>query len=109
TVCFGMILPIPVAIACIVLADSDRRYHAFAFADIHDANATGGAAGDADVVNWTADQRAAVGDEHDLVALQHWERRHDLAAVWQAHQFDAFAAASGHAVLVGRGAFAETR
>src|SRR5258708_16658122 len=107
TVCFGMAFA--VAIAGIVLADAYGGDHALAVADIDDAHAAGGASRYANSVDRTADQRSTVGHQHDLVAVQHRERRHDLAAPGQAHQFDALAAASGHPILVSRSALAEAR
>src|SRR5205814_3941336 len=101
---------ISVAVAAavrVVLADADRRDHALALADIDDAHAARRSSRDANSVDRTTDQRAAVGDQHDLVALAHRESRDDLAAVGQAHQLDALAAAAGHAILVGRGPLAE--
>src|SRR5262249_12277011 len=107
TCCRGRGPAVPVA--AIVLADAHRRDHALALADIDDAHAAGGATGDANSVHRTADQRAAIGHQHDLVAVAHRESRHDLAASRQAHELDAFAAAAGHPVLIGRGALAEAR
>ena len=55
-----------------------------------------------------ADQLAAVGDQHDLVALLDREGGHQPAvALVDDHGDDAFAAAAGDAVVVGRGALAE--
>src|SRR5437879_4579630 len=107
-----MVFTISVAVARIVLANANRRHDAFALTDIDDAHTAGGAAGDADAIDRAADQRAAVGDQHDLVALQHREGGHDLATPClagspEAHQLHALAAASGHPVLVSRGALAE--
>src|SRR3984893_1284545 len=66
------------------------------------------AAGDADAVDRAADQLAAVGDQHDLVAFFDRERRHQAAVLLgDRHGDDAFAAAAGGAVLVGRGALAK--
>src|SRR5712671_1587795 len=100
-------IAVAVAVAGIVLANADRRYDALALTDVDDAHAPRRATGDADAVDGTADQRAAIGDQHDLVALQHRERRHDLTALAEVHQLDALAAASGHPILVGGGALAE--
>src|SRR5689334_20704059 len=98
-----MVFAISVAVG-VVLADADGRDHALALADVDDAHAARCAARDANSVDRTADQGAAVRDQHDLVALAHREGRDYLAAIGQAHQLDAFAAAAGHAVLVGRSA-----
>src|SRR6266545_249369 len=94
--------------AGIVLADAHCRHHALALAHVDDAYAAGGATRNANAIHRTADQRAAVGHQHDLVVAQHGEGRHDLAAPGQTHQLDALAAAAGHPVLVSRGALAET-
>src|SRR6187402_3226867 len=103
-----MVFAISVAVAVgIVLADADRRDDTLAFAHVDDANAARRPARDADAVDRTADQGAAVGHQHDLVAAAHREGRDDLSAVGQAHELDAFAAAAGDAVLVGRGPLAE--
>ena len=54
-----------------------------------------------------ADQLAAIGDQHDLVALLDREGRHQPAvAVVDRHGADALAAAAGDAEFVGRGALA---
>src|ERR1700692_111552 len=67
----------------------------------HD-DALGRAAGDADAVDRAADQLAAVGHQHDLIALLDRERRHQAAVLFgDRHGDDAFAAAAGGAVLVG--------
>ena len=78
---FTISVPVAVAIAIagIVLADTDRRHDALAVADVHDPNATRGASRNANSVDRTADQRSAVGHQHDLIAVQHRERRHDFA------------------------------
>src|SRR5260370_33107008 len=78
-VAIAIAVAVAVAVARIVLADADRRHDALTFADIDDAHAARGTAGDTDAVDRTADQRAAVGDQHDLIALQHGERRPDGA------------------------------
>src|SRR5690349_14124778 len=98
----------------IVLADTHGRHHPLAFADIDDAYAAGGAARNANSVHRTADQRAAIGNQHDLIVVEHGERRHDrsaptLANFGEAHQLHALTAAAGHAIFVGRGALAEAR
>src|SRR5471032_2119267 len=104
-----MAFAIAVAGGLVVFADSDGGNDALAFAYTDDANAARGAPRNADTVDRTADQRAAVGHQHDLVVLQHREGRHDLTALGEVHQLDALAAAAGDPVLVGRGALAETR
>src|SRR5713226_86907 len=95
---------IAVSVASIVLADAHGGDHALALAHIDDAHAARGASRDANSVHRTADQRATIGHQHDLVAVLHREGRHDLAAPGHVHQLDALAAAAGHSILVGRGA-----
>src|SRR5260370_30473787 len=103
-----MVFTIAVPVARVVLANADRRYDAFALTDIDDAHTPCGTAGDADAIDRAADQCAAVGDQHDLVALQHREGRHDLATPSligspEAHQLHAPAPAARHPVLVSPG------
>src|SRR5215510_10995147 len=100
---------IAIAIAGVVLADTHGGDHALALADIDDAHAAGGASRNANSIDRAADQCAAVGHQHDLVAVENGKRRHDLAAPGKAHELDALAAASRHPILVGRGALAEAR
>src|SRR6195256_1209014 len=97
------------SVASIVLADAHGGDHALALAHIDDAHAARGASRDANSVHRTADQRATIGHQHDLVAVLHREGRHDLAASRHVHQLDALAAATGHSIFVGRGALAEAR
>src|SRR5215471_17138015 len=94
-------------LAAIVLADSHGRHDPLALADIDDAYAAGGAARNANSIHRTADQRTAVGHQHDLIVVEHRERRHDGSSSGEAHQLHALAAAARHAILVGRGALAE--
>src|SRR5688500_19054140 len=97
---FAISVAVAVAVAVgIVLADADCRDDAFAFADVDDAHAARRPAHDADSVDWTADQGASVGHQHDLIARADGESRHDLATIGQAHEFDTFAAAPRDAVL----------
>src|SRR6185369_26480 len=94
-------------LAVLVFRNMLDRHHVFVFSRIEHDDALRRAAGDADVLDRAADQLALVGDQHDLIAVLHGERRHQLAvAVVDAHRDDAFAAAAGGAVLVGRGALA---
>src|SRR5689334_21548141 len=103
-----MVFAIAVTVAIgVVLADPDRRDHALAFADVDDAHAARCPACDADSVDRTADQRATIGYQHDLVARTHREGGNHLPAVGQAHQLDALAAATGDPILVGRAALSE--
>src|SRR5258708_8283319 len=106
---FAISVGIAVAIAGVVLANADRRDDALTLTDIDDAHAPRRATGDADAVDGTADQRAAVGDQHDLVALQHRKRRHDLTAFAEAHPLHALAPASRDPGLVGGGALPDAR
>src|SRR5580692_9406153 len=85
-----------------------HRRHLLAIAGREHDDALRRAAGDADAVDRAADQLAAVGDQHDLVGLLDRERGDDAAVLFgDRHGDDAFAAAAGGAVLVGRGALAE--
>src|SRR5258707_370527 len=105
-----MVFAVGVTIAVsvrIVLADADRRHHALALADTDDAHAPRAPSRNADSVDRTADQGATVGDQHDLVAVADRKRRDDFAASGQTHELDAFAAAAGDPVFVGRCALAE--
>src|SRR5262249_8227166 len=84
------------------------RNHAVAVLDAQQGDALGLAPGDADVAHVGADELAAVGDQHDLVARRDRERRHDVAVPRRHVDVgDARAAAAGGAVLVGRAALAE--
>src|SRR5260370_4596785 len=105
---FTAAVSIAIAIAGIVLADAHGGDHALALAHIDDAHAARGASRDANSLHRTADQRAAIGHQHDLVAVPHRECRHDLAAPGHVHQLYALAAAAGHSIFVGRGTLAET-
>src|SRR4051794_6527688 len=104
-----MALAIAVAVSGIVLANAHRRYHALAIAHVDDAHTARGPPRNANSVDRTADQGAAVGHQHDLVAVEYRESRHDLAALGQVHQLHALAAATGHPILVSRRALAEAR
>src|SRR4029077_21132811 len=65
----------------------------------HD-DALGRTAGNADVLDRTADQLALVGHQYDLVAILDRERCHQFAvALVHRHRDDAFAAAAGGAVF----------
>src|SRR6266508_1432691 len=90
------------------LADPLDRHHALVLGGGEHDHALGRAPGDADAVDRAADELAAVGDQHDLVGLLHREGRdHAAGLTGQRHGDDAFAAAAGGAVLVGRVALAE--
>src|SRR5258708_38512039 len=93
-------IAVSIAVAGIVLADAHGGDHALALAHIDDAHAARGASRDANSVHRTADQRPTIGHQHDLVAAQHRECRHDLAAPGPVHQLDALAAAAGHSIFV---------
>ena len=77
------------------------RHDALVFGGVEHDHALRAAAGDTDAVDRAADELAAVGDKHDLVALLDGEGR-DERAVARIHRHgdDAFAAASGGAVFV---------
>src|ERR1700736_5845032 len=90
-----------------VLADMLDRHHMLVLGGVEHDDALGRAAGDPDALDRTADQLTLVGHQHDLVGLLHRERGHELAvAVIDRHRDDAFAAAAGGPVFVGRGALA---
>ena len=61
------LLAVPVLLA--LFGNPLDRDHALAFGGVEDDHALGRAAGDADAVDRAADQLAAVGHQHDLVAL----------------------------------------
>src|SRR5665213_3257090 len=97
---------VPVAVFG-VFADMLDRDHMLVLGGVEHDHALGGAAGDPDALDRTADQLALVGHQHDLVAVLDRERCHQLAvAVIDRHRHDAFAAAAGGAVFIGRGALA---
>src|SRR5690349_25033441 len=101
--------PSPAAVLLALLGEPLDRDHALALGGVEHDHPLGGAAGDADAVDRAADELAAIRHQHDLVALLERERGDDAAvALRHVHRDDAFAAASGGAVLVGRGALAET-
>src|SRR5580692_4517468 len=84
------------------LAQPLHRRHLLALAGREHDDALRRTAGDADAVHRAADQLAAVGDQHDLVAFLDRERRHQAAVLFgDRHGDDTFAAAAGGAVLVG--------
>src|SRR5262245_20281345 len=105
----GSLLAVPVvAVLAVLLGEPFDRHHPFALGGAEHDDALGAATGDADAVHRAADQLAAVGHQHDLVALLDRERGDDAAvALGHVHRDDAFAAAAGGAVLVGRAALAE--
>src|SRR5262245_57170984 len=91
-----------------LVGQADDRDDLLALLHLEQHHALGAAAGDADVVDRAADELAAVGDQHDLVAVAHREGGDDLAvALGHLDAGDAGAAAAGDAVLVGRAALAE--
>src|SRR5262249_61847837 len=95
--------------AVAVLADAFHRHHFLVLVGAEDAHALHVASGDADIIDRTADQLAAIGDQHDLVAVLDRERGNQPAvALVDDHGGDAFAAATRDAVFVRRGAPAQT-
>src|SRR5690349_23225927 len=101
--------PSPAAVLLALLGEPLDRDHALALGGVEHDHALGRAPRDADAVDRAADELAAVGHQHDLVGLLDRERRDDAAVARRdAHGDDAFAAAASGAVLVGRGALAET-
>src|SRR6476660_1844642 len=91
-----------------LFAQALERHDLLVLGGIEHDHALRRAPGDADAGDRRADQLAAVGDQHDLVGLFHREGADDLAGLLgECHGDDAFAAAAGGAVLVGRRALAE--
>src|SRR5262245_55926987 len=98
---------VPVAIAGGLIAEARDGDDALAPLHLEQGHALGLAAGDADVVHRAADELAAVGHQHDLIAVGDGERRHHLAvALGDVHVGDALPAAAGNAILIGRTALA---
>src|SRR5712671_6792260 len=62
-----------------VLADALDRDHALAFRGIEHDHALGRAPGNADAFDARADELAAVGDQHELIAILDRERGDQLA------------------------------
>src|SRR5689334_941378 len=100
-----------------LFADPLDRDHLLILGGVEHDHALGRASGDADAVHRAADQLAAVGDQHKLIGFFHRERsdqRADLLldrlgallALPDRHRDQAFAAAVGDPVFVGRRAFA---
>src|ERR1700737_3524450 len=90
-----------------VLADVLDRHHVLVFGGVEHDDALGRAAGDPDALDRTADQLPLVGHQHDLVAVLHRERGHQLAvAAVHRHRDDALAAASRGPVFERRRALA---
>src|SRR5579871_1565067 len=78
------------------------RSNALAFGGREHDDALGRTAGDPDAVHRAADELAAVGNQHDLVAFLDRERGDETAVLLgDRHGDDAFAAAAGGAVFVG--------
>src|SRR5438876_3383446 len=110
----GVTLPALAAVLVAFLADALDRDHPLAFRGVEYDHALGRAAGDADAFDARADELAAVGDQHELVPLLDRERRDQLAgflpdravALAHIHGDDAFSAATGDAIFVGRRALA---
>ena len=70
---------------------------------IEDDHALSAAPGNPNAIDRAADQLAAIGDEHDLVAILDRHGRDELAiSLIDGHRDNAFAAASGDPVFVGR-------
>src|SRR6185295_6575928 len=98
-------LLLPVAVA--LLGDALDGHDPLVVLGLEDAHALDAAAGDAHVVDGTADQLAAVRHQHDLIAVLHGEGGDEAAVpLVDDHGGDAFAAAAGDAVGVGRGSLA---
>src|SRR5258708_37858649 len=69
------------AVLLAFLADALDRDHALAFGGVEHDHALGRAPGDADAFDAGADQLAAVGDQHELVAVLDRERGDQLAGL----------------------------
>src|SRR5262245_48563888 len=95
------------AVLVAFFADPLDRDDALTFRGVEHDHALGRASGDADAFHARADELAAVGDEHELILLLDRERSdHSAGLAGHRHGDDAFAAATGGAVLVRRGALA---
>src|SRR5262247_660228 len=107
-------IPALAAVLVAFLADALDRHHPLALRGIEHDHTLGRAPGDADAFDARADELTAVGDQHELVPVLDRERRDQLAgflpdrAVTLAHIHgdNAFSAATGDAVFVGRRALA---
>src|SRR5215813_14851657 len=90
------------------LADPLDRHHLLVLGGVEHDHALGRAAGDADAFDAGADELAAVGHQHQLILVLDRERGDHAAGIaGHRHGDNAFAAAPGGAVLVGRAALAE--
>src|SRR5215510_15826994 len=98
------------AVLLAFLADALDGDHALVVGRIEHDHPLGRASGDADAFDPGADELATVGDQHQLVAVLDRERGDQLAglladaavALAHVHCHDAFAAAAGDPVFVGR-------
>src|SRR5262245_10843211 len=75
----GRAVAIAVSVPLGVLGEPGDGDDALTLLHLEQRHALGLAAGDADVVDWAADELAAIGHQHDLVALRHRERGHHFA------------------------------
>src|SRR5262245_61784302 len=99
------------AVLVAFLADALDRDHPLALRGVEHDHTLGRAPGDADAFDARADELAAVGHQHELVPVLDRERRDQLAgflpdravALAHIHGDNAFSAAAGDAVFVGRG------
>src|SRR5262245_11106065 len=102
------------AVLVAFLADALDRDHPLALRGIEHDHTLGRAPGDADAFDARADELTAVGHQHELVPVLDRKRRDQLAgflpdctvALAHIHGNDAFSAATGDAVFVGRRALA---
>src|SRR5215510_7184787 len=102
------------AVLVAFLADALDRDHPLALRGVEHDHTLGRAPGDPDAFDPRADELAAVGHQHELVSVLDRERRYQLAgflpdravALAHIHGDDAFSAATGDAVFVGRRALA---
>src|SRR6266852_1540389 len=67
--CGEVLAPIPVLAIFAVIADMLDGHHVFVFGGVEHDDALGGAAGDPDALDRTADQLTLVGHQHDLVGI----------------------------------------
>src|SRR5262245_28993947 len=107
-------LELRAAVLLAFLADALDRHHALVVGRVEHDHALGRAPGDTDAFDAGADELSAVGDQHQLVAVLDRERGDQLAGLLpdcavtlaHVHRHDAFAAAAGDPIFVGRGPLA---
>src|SRR6476659_5274502 len=98
------------AVIVAFFADPLDRDDALAFRGIEHDDALSRASDNADAFDASADELAAVGDEHELIPVLHRERSDQLAGLFpdraialaDVHGDDAFAAPASDPIFVGR-------